>query len=114
MARGLETSFEYLRYTLSVIHHYVTEEDSSISRVKMLKKQLTDGYKKVIQCIKTGKKINKGPFRNLKNISVKNGLLRKGERIIVPENFQAELLKDAHGQHHLGIENTILMLKARF
>ena len=80
----------------------------------MLKKQLTDGYKKVIQCIKTGKKINKGPFRNLKNISVKNGLLRKGERIIVPENFQAELLKDAHGQHHLGIENTMLMLKARF
>ena len=38
----------------------------------------------------------------------KNSLLMNGERVISPENYQAELIKKVHAPHHLGIDNTIL------
>ena len=94
---------------------YINKENTSIPVSKLEEIQEADPYvRKVMQRLKNGKRIIKGPFRTLKNLNIKNGLLRKGERIVIPEKFQAELINQVHGQHHLGSENTILLLKARF
>ena len=58
--------------------------------------------------------IKDGPFRTFNNISITNNLLCKGERIIIPSSLTANLIKEYHGQSHLGEENTTLLLANRF
>ena len=68
----------------------------------------------MINRLQVNKKINKGPFRNVKFLQFDDDLLKRGERIIIPESMQNEVIKELHGQHHVGIENTTLFIKARF
>lgn len=44
----------------------------------------------------------------------RNGLLVKGERIVIPFRLRNKVMTEFHGQNHLGIENTVIMLKNRF
>ena len=58
--------------------------------------------------------IKKGIFKSYKSMSVKEDLLHKGERIMIPESLQEHVMREYHGQHHPGAENSILLIKARF
>lgn len=58
--------------------------------------------------------VSKGNFRSYPNLEIDNGMLWKGERIVIPESLQEVLLTEYHGQYHPGVENTTLMLKSRF
>lgn len=74
-----------------------------------------DSYLKwVTGRVAQNKSINKGTFRNVKNLQLKNGLLLRGQRIVIPESMQEHIIEMVHGQHHLGVENTTLLIKARF
>ena len=58
--------------------------------------------------------IEKGIYRTYRNISLRNGKLYKGERIVVPKTLVDRIVVEMHGQYHAGVENTLLMIKARF
>ena len=64
--------------------------------------------------LKQGGVIKSGVFRSYGNISVRNGLLCKGERIMIPKSLQNQVMCEYHSQHHPGAENSILLIKARF
>ena len=58
--------------------------------------------------------IKKGIYRTYRNISLRNGMLYKGERIIMPKTLTDRVVVEMHGQYHAGVENTLLMIKSRF
>ena len=58
--------------------------------------------------------ITKGIFRSHSNIELREKLLWKGTRIIIPHSLQEQIIREYHGQHHPGKENTCLLIKARF
>ena len=56
-----------------------------------------------------------GPYRNYKNLRLsQSGLVCKGSRIIIPEASRASIIQEYHGQGHPGVDNTVLMITARF
>ena len=95
------------------VYELQTEGTLDITRVKAV--QLTDkAINYVVGRIKANKKVTKGPFRTTKGIHVTDGVLKKGEKIVVPESLQLQIIREIHGQYHDGIENTMLALRARF
>ena len=58
--------------------------------------------------------IKRGPYRNYANLILRDGLLYKGKRIVNPSSLSDFIIKEYHGQSHLGVENTILAISARF
>ena len=58
--------------------------------------------------------IRSGTFRPYKNIRVKDGILYKGNRIMAPKTLQEVIIREYHGQYHYGVNNTALLIKARF
>ena len=95
------------------VYNIHTEEDKLMDKLR--EAQLNDKYLAfVIKKIKFSKPINKGPFRNMKNLTLKGGILMKGCRIVVPEKLQVKMISEYHCQNHLGIENTFLLLSTRF
>ena len=67
-----------------------------------------------VQSIKEGNIISKGPYRNYSNLSIRNGLLCKGGRVVIPPTVTQDLIRQYHGQAHVGAENTWLALSGRF
>ena len=63
--------------------------------------------KKVIDCLNKGKEIEAGPYKQYTNLSIKDGLLCKGLRIIVPDEWQEPVVRELHGQHHVGAPNKL-------
>ena len=62
------------------------------------------------------KEIKKGPFKRFKNISIDQNsmLLMKGFRYIIPRSLTNKIIQEYHCQQHVGIENTIMLLRTRF
>ena len=58
--------------------------------------------------------VKTGCFRNFSNLKVTDGILCKGSRIIVPSSITEFVIQEYHGQSHLGADNTILAISARF
>ena len=84
-----------------------------MDKIKQYQKE--DGVIKFVRNrLLAGKKVNKGPFRNTKFLRMENDVLKKGERIVIPEKLQKELTDEIHGQYHLGVENTTMMIQSRF
>ena len=68
----------------------------------------------VIKCLQENKQIEAGPYRRYNNLQIIDGLLHKGLRVIVPDDCQEAILKELHGQHHVGAPNTLELCKNRF
>ena len=68
----------------------------------------------VIKCLQENKQIEAGPFRSYNNLQIIGGLLHKGLRVIVPDDCQEAIIKELHGQHHVGAPNTLELCKNRF
>lgn len=58
--------------------------------------------------------VSRGIYKGHSNLNLANGLLWKGTRILIPSSLQEKVMSEYHGQYHPGVENTILLLKARF
>ena len=72
-----------------LVYHIAAEELPSL----LQQRQKDDpAIRAVIDCIKSGDKVTKGPFRNYTNISLQDGLLCKGGRIVVPDSLAEDLL----------------------
>lgn len=73
--------------------------------------------KAIMRAIKELKKkgeVNKGFYRNYPNLKVKDDLLHKGDRIIIPPKHTETLITDFHGQYHPGSQITCSTLRGRF
>ena len=73
--------------------------------------------KAVIRAVKQLKKkgkVTKGFYRNHSNLGIKEGLLMKGNRIVVPTQQTEALIIDYHGQNHPGVESTTAIIRSRF
>ena len=70
--------------------------------------------KYVIKRLSEGKEIRKGPFRNVKGLSVTDGILLKRSKVVIPEKLQKLVIDELHGQYHQGIENTTILIRSRF
>ena len=64
--------------------------------------------------LKASQMISKGIYKSYANLNLSDGMLWKGNRILIPESLQNYVVQEYHGQYHPGIENTVLLLKARF
>ena len=84
-----------------------------IEKIKEFQKE-DKALKFVMKKLQEEKKINKGPFRNIRFLHIEDGLLKRGERIVIPEKLQREVVDELHGQYHSGAENTVIMVKSRF
>ena len=58
--------------------------------------------------------ISKGIFKAYSNLEVKDDILWKGLRIMIPADLIDHVVREYHGQYHHGAENTILTIKTRF
>ena len=58
--------------------------------------------------------IKKGIYRSYKNLTVRNGTLYKGERVVIPKSLIDCIVVEVNGQYHSGVENTLLMIKSQF
>ena len=68
----------------------------------------------VVEALKKGQTISKGPYRGYPNINIKDGLFCKGARIVVPPEITNLVIKELHGQTHPGTENSVLLISSRF
>ena len=62
----------------------------------------------------TSNKIETGIYKSYANLNVANGIIWKGDRILIPKTLQTKVMQEYHGQYHPGVENTTLLLKTRF
>ena len=67
----------------------------------------------VLQLQEAGR-VSKGPWKNYVNLNVEQGVLYKGKRMIIPASLTEEIIREYHGQGHIGAENTYLTLASRF
>ena len=83
----------------------------SVERVKHYQLKEKDIAEALSQLKKSGL-VEKGKYTGCQeNV---NGLLVKGQCIVVPACLTNRVITEFHGQSHLGIENTVIMLKNRF
>ena len=64
--------------------------------------------------LKQGKDVSAGPYKNFTSLSVRDDLLCKGNRIVIPKGLTNQIIQEYHGQSHPGVENSILLLSSRF
>jgi len=91
----------------------MSEDYPSVEKIKKSQMECPE-LKEVITCLKDNKPIDAGPFKGFNNLQFKEGLLLKGSRVIVPGDCQTAVIKEVHGQHHMGAPNTLELLKNRF
>ena len=98
------------------IYHTDDKTDSKYCDIEKIKKfQKEDkALRFVVKKLEEQKKINKGPFRNIRFLHIEDDVLKRGERIVIPEKLQREVVDELHGQYHSGAENTVIMVKSRF
>ena len=70
--------------------------------------------KDAIDQLEKDQEVLTGIYKSYRNLSVSNGMLWKGNRILIPETLQKKVMQEYHGQYHPGVENTTLLLKTRF
>ena len=85
----------------------------SLENIKAEQEKDVD-LKSVKEAIKADKKITTGPYRKYANISIKDGVLHKGSRIMIPDSLQEQITKEMHGQYHYGAPNTLEMIKNHY
>ena len=94
---------------------YAMDAENYPTMEKVQKSQLEcPELKRVIDCLDSGKEIETGPYRQYTNLSIREGLLCKGLRVIVPDEWQDPIVREVHGQHHVGAPNTLELCKNRF
>jgi len=95
---------------------YQIEDNNLYPSLDQIKKQQMKDreLKRAIEAIKENKTLKNGPYKKYTTLSVKDGILYKGGRIVVPDVLQDNLIKEFHGQQHVGADNTIELLKNRF
>ena len=92
---------------------YTSFQDHQL--LNLLEAQRSDeSIKKAAEMFQKKGMIKSGPYRRFSNLSIIDGLLCKGKRIIVPEAMTEDLIREYHGQAHLGVENTALLLSGKF
>ena len=67
-----------------------------------------------IDAIKGQLPLDSGPFKRYSNLNINNGLLCKGNRIMIPKAIAEQIIREYHGQQHPGVDNTTLQLTGRF
>ena len=97
-------------------HVYLENSEDSYCNIKRIQKEQKDDkvLKYVMKKLTEKRKVNKGPFRNIKGLHIQDGVLKKGCRIVIPEKIQRHIIDELHGQYHQGIENTTILIKSRF
>jgi len=105
-------SVELLQDTV-YISSDITEDDQfpSIERIKTAQLEDED-MAHALEQLKESDYVKKGRYSDFEKD--RNGLLVKGERIVIPFRLRNKVMTEFHGQNHLGIENTVIMLKNRF
>jgi transposase InsO family protein len=82
-----------------------TRDDRTLST---LSKIIKDGWPE--KCCELPKEIR--PFWTIKDyLSIDNGVILKGEQIVVPDSMQQDILEQIHSQCHQGIEKTRLLAR---
>ena len=100
---------------LSVYVLFVDNSAETLSVDKIAEEQQKDEpIGAMIKELKEHGKILTGPLRNYSCMVSEEGLLLKGKRIVVPATMTRRIIQEYHGQHHYGVENTVLLLKTRF
>ena len=96
--------------------YFLQLDSSSPVDINVIKEeQDSDKFVKFVKDrISKDKKINKGPFRNVKGLRIEDGILLKGHRIVIPQKLQKVMINEIHGQYHTGTENTVIALKSQF
>ena len=91
-----------------------TAEESQPFNVQQQQKQDKNVRHAVNQLLKKGKVTN-GIYRNFSGLTVDgDGLLRKGERIVIPDKLIPSIIHNVHGQCHPGIEITLATIRNYF
>ena len=100
------------------LHVYALFIDNSaevLSIDRIAEEQKKDSVlKKTIEEIKEHGKVITGPLRRYDCKLSEEGVLLKGQRVVVPTTMTAKVIQEYHCQHHYGCENTLLLLKTRF
>ena len=95
---------------------YNISADNEYPTLEVIKKhqRACPELRRVMKCIEDKTQIEVGPYKNYNNMSIEDGLLSKGLRVIVPDALQEVIIKELHGQHHYGAPNTLELCKNRF
>ena len=92
-----------------------TEVIKPVDRQQILSHQKQDIHiANAMDQLEVSGEITKGINRGYKNLTVRNGALYKGERVVIPKSLIDRIVVEVHGQYHAGVENTLLMIKSRF
>ena len=59
------------------------------------------------KCLEDDKEVKCGPYSTYTNLNIRDGVLLKGNRTIIPESLQENIIKEVHGQYHYGAPNAI-------
>ena len=59
-------------------------------------------------------RVTRGRYRHYRGMTVSEGVLRKGERLVVPGTIQREVVETLHRAGHLGVEKTLHCVKKQF
>ena len=96
-----------------VVYNMESSPYPSIDTIKKHQRLCPD-LGEVIKCLIENKEIEAGPYKNYNNLDVQDGVLYKGLRVVIPEELQEAIIKEVHGQHHVGAPNTLELCKNRF
>ena len=67
----------------------------------------------IAQLVANGR-IERGRYRHYNGMAMRDGLLVKGHRLIVPANLQREITENVHRTTHMGVAKTAEMLREHF
>ena len=85
----------------------------SLDNIKKCQRECKD-LGDVMKCLEDNKEVKCGPYSTYTNINIRDGVLLKGNRTIIPESLQENIIKEVHGQYHYGAPNTMELIKTRF
>ena len=85
----------------------------SLDNIKKCQRECKD-LGDVMKCLEDDKEVKCGPYSTYTNLNIRDGVLLKGNRTIIPESLQENIIKEVHGQYHYGAPNTMELIKTRF
>ena len=106
-----ESSAESMQEQAAV--YYERQTLPTLSTIRK-EQQKDPSFQDALQQLDVSGKITKGIFKSHSNIAVKDKLLWKGSRIMIPKALYKSITQEFHGQYHHGGDNTVLLIKARF
>ena len=95
-------------------HVYLTNLQGD-DRVEMRQRQVDDPItSSAISQLEASRKIIHGQFKNQLSMALRDGLLCRGRKIVVPHSLKQEVINRIHREGHPGVDKTTRLTRNRF